>query len=136
MSLLRPLKRLLIFLACLAGSGSAPFLAIFALKDAGRFGLALPVLSSWLLALAALLFVGIAWVSNARLGKSAAVTACTLGTVALVAYPSIAGFAGQDRWMSEFTGALGVELLAMSPCLLLAMHLTSYHASKGSIGAA
>jgi hypothetical protein len=132
----RALKRLLIFLACLAASGWAPLLSIFALKDAARFGLGLVVLGSWLLALAALLSVGIAWVFNARLGKSTAVTACALGLIALLAYPSIAGFAGKERWLSEFAGALGIELLATSPCVLFAIHLASYHASKGTLSAA
>ena len=131
------LKRLLIFLACLAASGLTPFLALFALKDAARFGLlGLAVASSWLLALVALLVVSVAWVSRARLGRSAAITACTLGVVALLAYPIVAALAGQDRWLSEFTGALGVELLVTSPCVLLAIHTASYHASNGGENAA
>jgi hypothetical protein len=126
----RSLKRLLIFLACLAASSSAPLLSLFALKDAARFGLGLVVLGSWLLALVALLSVGIAWVFNARLGKSAAVTACALGMLALLAYPNIAGLAGKERWLSEFLGALGIELLARSPCVLLAIYLASYQHRK------
>ena len=136
MGFTRVLKRLLILVSCLAGSGIAPFLAIFALKDAARFGLGLVVLGSWLLALLALLFIAFAWVSNARLGRLAAVAACILGVTALLSYPILAAVAGERRWLSEFAGAFGMELLAVSPCVILAGYLAAYHASEANESAA
>jgi hypothetical protein len=130
MHITRILKRFVVFLACLAGSGTAPFLALFALKDVARFGsVALAVVSSWLLALLALLVIGLAWVSGVRLGRAAAIVACNIGMIALFAYPVLAATRGQEQWLSEFTGALVVELLAMLPSIILATHVASYHAS-------
>lgn len=123
-------KRLLIFMACLAGSGAAPFFGIFALKDATRLGLGLIVLSLWLLALLALLAAVVAWALNIKLGRSAAISACTVGVIALLSYPLVAALAGQGRSISEFTGSLAFGALVALPSVALAIHVASFHARE------
>lgn len=125
------LKRLLVVLACLAGSAPVPFFAFFALKDVARFGAwGLLVVGLWFSALLALLVMSIAWALDKRLGRSTAVSACVLGSLAFFAYPLVAAFARGDHWLSELRGALGVELLVTLPATLLASHVASYHAKN------
>jgi hypothetical protein len=129
----RFLMRLFTVTACLAGSGLAPILAVFALQSMLRIGpWALAIVGLWLLAFAALAVISLTWVLNVRLGKTAATAACVVGTVGLLAFPLCAAVLGQEQWLSEFSGAFGMALLATFPSVLLAVRLAYYHATGSS----
>ena len=122
--------RLFTVVACFAGSGLAPFFALFALKSALRVGpWALAVLGLWFLALVALAVVSLAWVFGARLGKTAAISACCFGILGLLTFPVCAAALGRENWLSEFSGTLGMLILATLPTILLATRVAYFHAA-------
>jgi len=125
------LKRLCIVMISFFGSGIALLVGQFALNDIASAGKVGSVVAwTWLLAVLALCVLSVTWIVDARLGKIAVGIACTLGVAGLLSYPVYGAVRAGIHWSSEFSGALGMELLVTFPSLVLAVRLSHFHASR------
>ena len=117
------LRRTAVVAACLLSSGLAPVFGLIGLNvTVSRYGtLALLVLISWLLALAALGVLSVGWILDRPIGRTAALACCGLGLVAMFALPVL--------WPKDFPGSLLFELLVTLPSVLLATYLTRFHSA-------
>jgi hypothetical protein len=130
------LKRLLLVVVCLAGSGISMMLAPLALNLAAYKSApwALFLVGSWFCAFLALVLLSLGWIFNFRFGKAGAFAAGAAGVIGLVSLPLFAGMLASPPSWSEFSAYLVFELLITFSGIYLALKLMRFHSSAGDAG--